>query len=340
MRRQIGPQTDAPGQDSFQDVVANLVGILVILVMVIGVRTRGALNQQTQEGPEAAELAELEERLGRAASHVAALTTGAQQTHQQVVRLDQLAALRQIERDRLQLKVLAAERKQRDEAVASRQQQRQQQALAHELAAARQQLEQLHRQIEQTERASSEPVVLPHMPTPLARTVFGHEEHFRLADGHLAYVPLAEIVDELKREAMRKIPQLQTVPQLTQTLGQRHGFHLRYSLRRRQVVLETEAGRMVREIAELAWFELLPTSEPMGQPVAELLAEGSSLDQRLQRWNPDETIITMWTYPNSYAEFRTLKDHLQQRGFLVAGRPLPEHQPITGSPDGSRSVAQ
>ena len=33
---------DEPGQDSFLDIVANLVGILIILVMVIGVRAKGA----------------------------------------------------------------------------------------------------------------------------------------------------------------------------------------------------------------------------------------------------------------------------------------------------------
>ena len=32
-----------PGQDSFLDIVANLVGILIILVMVVGVRAKDAL---------------------------------------------------------------------------------------------------------------------------------------------------------------------------------------------------------------------------------------------------------------------------------------------------------
>ena len=34
---------DAPGQDSFLDIVANLVGILIILVMVIGARATDAM---------------------------------------------------------------------------------------------------------------------------------------------------------------------------------------------------------------------------------------------------------------------------------------------------------
>ena len=42
MRRTRRPQTEAPGQDSFLDVVANLVGILIILVMVVGARAKDA----------------------------------------------------------------------------------------------------------------------------------------------------------------------------------------------------------------------------------------------------------------------------------------------------------
>ena len=34
----IRREVDAPGQDSFLDVVANLVGILIILVMIVGTR--------------------------------------------------------------------------------------------------------------------------------------------------------------------------------------------------------------------------------------------------------------------------------------------------------------
>jgi hypothetical protein len=38
--------------------------------------------------------------------------------------------------------------------------------------------------------------------------------------------------------------------------------------------------------------------------------------------------------------YRTLREQLYQRGYSVAGRPLPEGQPIAGSPFGSKSAAQ
>ena len=55
MTRRRDEAIDAPGTDSFLDVVANLVGILIILVMVIGVRARDAMveAQAVQETPAA-----------------------------------------------------------------------------------------------------------------------------------------------------------------------------------------------------------------------------------------------------------------------------------------------
>jgi hypothetical protein len=43
MKRSSRPQIEDPGQDSFLDIVANLVGILIILVMVIGARATDAM---------------------------------------------------------------------------------------------------------------------------------------------------------------------------------------------------------------------------------------------------------------------------------------------------------
>ncbi|MFH1264426.1 MAG: hypothetical protein ABIK89_01775, partial [Planctomycetota bacterium] len=42
MRRRAKEDTTAAGQDSFLDIVANIVGILIILVMVTGMRIRNA----------------------------------------------------------------------------------------------------------------------------------------------------------------------------------------------------------------------------------------------------------------------------------------------------------
>ena len=50
--------------------------------------------------------------------------------------------------------------------------------------------------------------------------------------------------------------------------------------------------------------------------------------------------ITIWTYPDSFAEYRMLNEELHRLGYATAGRPLPKGFPIGGSPQGSKSAAQ
>jgi hypothetical protein len=133
---------------------------------------------------------------------------------------------------------------------------------------------------------------------------------------------------------------LKDVPQLTQTIGPVQGFHLRYTMQRRTIQANTAAGAMVREIAELKQFVLVPVSDTLGEPVDEALSEGSQFRQMLESMRPGATVVTVWTYPDSFGDYRTLKRWLFDRGYSCAARPLPADQPISGSPDGSRSAAQ
>src|SRR6056297_628603 len=43
--------TIAMGHDAFLDIVANLVGILIILVVILGTQSQKAINEQVEEGP-------------------------------------------------------------------------------------------------------------------------------------------------------------------------------------------------------------------------------------------------------------------------------------------------
>ena len=103
------PSNDEPSYDSFLDIVANLVGILVILVMVIGVRARGAFVDSRNET--AAQPAIVSEPVVRqplpnveeAKSTVDSLTSAVHQINQAAKQTEALMAVRRQERDRLQV---------------------------------------------------------------------------------------------------------------------------------------------------------------------------------------------------------------------------------------------
>jgi hypothetical protein len=95
-------------------------------------------------------------------------------------------------------------------------------------------------------------------------------------------------------------------------------------------------GRMV----ELEKFELDPTPEIITETVAEALRAGGRLRAELDANRSQQTTITVWVYPESFREFRKLKELLFREGFLCAARPLPENMRIGASPRGSSSSAQ
>jgi hypothetical protein len=85
---------------------------------------------------------------------------------------------------------------------------------------------------------------------------------------------------------------------------------------------------------------LIPTSSRLGEPYEAALAPRSEFRQVLSRYRPGRDTITIWTYPDSFAAFRKLKEELYRLGFATAGRPLPTGTPISGSPEGSKSARQ
>jgi hypothetical protein len=190
------------------------------------------------------------------------------------------------------------------------------------------------------ENAVHTPAVIQHLPTPMAKTVFGRELHFRLSGSRLTFVPWDELVRELESEAQEKVWRLKSEPSITETIGPVGGFWMKYTLKRTETRIPTKMGMSVRQRVELDRFVLIPVTEQQGETLDDALASNSQFWNILSQHEPQHATVTIWTYPDSHGEFRTLKQRLFQRGYLTACRPLPEGQPIGGSPQGTRSAAE
>ncbi len=336
-RRTANTSADGPGQDSFLVIVSNVVGILTFLIMVIGMQTRSAYVAAHEAEPEAESPLPFE--AATAAAEASGLQADLQRLEAERRRLAAAAQVRQQERQQLETLALAAE--QRLAAMKSELDGTQQLGLEDQqrFASARRELEELRRRRQAAENSAA-PEVIEHVPTPLAKTVFGVEEHFRLQNGRLVVVPWNEFVERLKAEAPQKVWKLEDAPQVSETLGPIGDFRMRYTIGKVRAPVSTPNGTLVQLRTELVNFVLIPTAEDLGEPLETALAPGSPVANKLDRLRPEQTTITVWTYPDSYPEFRKLRRYLHERGFLVAGRPLPEGFPIGGAPGGSRSNAQ
>ena len=331
-------QFEAPGKDSFLDVVANVVAILIILVIVVGsqasqiVVTKESARQQAlaaEGGPQAEVL--------RAEAEAQSVESGVNELEQRLNRQKFELSYRQAERERVQLLVTVAEQRLAEYRNQLSQAEQQKYDLEQELLASRGELQKLS---QPQAGGKPPPIVLQHLPTPMAKTVFGTELQFRLQGGRLAYVPWDEMLARMKADAQQQVPKLRDSPRAEFSLPVINGFGARYILRRADLVLQTKVGPARQGAVELEKIYFVDAEQNLGQPVSQALLPGSELRTRLSTLRPQSTTVTIWVYPEGFDDFRNIKAELFKLGYLCAARPMPTGHPIGGSPDGSRSAAE
>jgi hypothetical protein len=154
-------------------------------------------------------------------------------------------------------------------------------------------------------------------------------------------IPLDDLLKDFRAHADQNMWRLREQEQLVSKVGPVDGFQLRYILAKHQFTARSQAGLEQQGTAiRLVRWELLPMLPQLGETVDQALAPQSDLKRRLQRSSPEATTVTIWTYPDSFGEFRKLKKALFDMGYTTAARPLPQGIPIGGSPEGTRSAAQ
>ena len=333
MRRR--EEIDNAGQDSFLDIVGNIVGILIILVLVIGVRVKNAPSAVVQR------LDKEEAELKKDVDTEQAVREEIYDVVDKCEDLGNTALVQEKQRDALALKRAVLDRliheKKGTLDVESRKTLEKQMAISR----AEKELNDLLERQAILIQSIPETKQLESYPTPLSKIVHGHEIHFQLKNGELTFVPLNRLVEMLKREFQDNASRMNTRRELTGHIGPVGGFRMEYTMERVDTPMRVyektgQGGAYVR----LREFKLDPVVGLRGERLNEALSKNSELHQVLAQENPGRTTITIWTYPDSFDEFRAIKKHLFQLGYATAGRPLPDGTPIAGSPNGSRSAAQ
>jgi len=149
------------------------------------------------------------------------------------------------------------------------------------------------------------------------------------------------LLEQFKEHAQNNVWRLKDQNEYISTVGPVDGFRLRYCLRKGYYTLGRGSGMEQRgAMVQLVRWELLPISPQLGEPVEQALLPNSDLNNYLKKYRPEVTTVTIWIYPDSFNEFRTLRRALYDMGYPTAGRPLPQGVPIGGSPHGTKSAAQ
>ncbi|TWU42293.1 hypothetical protein [Novipirellula artificiosorum] len=339
------------GHDAFLDIVANLVGILIILVVVLGTQSSQVIEEikAKTDHNRSAELQvddahrpageDLMQSLGSVSMRAASAQADSDRFEMTIKKYDQQIAQR--EQQRGMLLDLLSEAKAAWDAEKERydRQARELAARNREFDEAKTKLAELQGERERLEGEKQPVVAVTHLPTPMAKTVFGDEIHFRLKANRLSVIPIDRLVAEIKNDFERA----SVGPRdglIDAAVGPIRGYTAMYEMAKSRELV-SQGGRVGMGMrVSFVGMTITPLSEPHGTPIQEMFRQGSELDIELAGRDPGTTTITVWVYPDSFAAFRHLKEHLYARGFAAAARPMPMDRDITGGPNGSRSTAQ
>ena len=334
------------GHNAFLDIVANLVGILIILVVVLGSQSTAVIEEIKEQLREETvsdtgqyatdeQLARLSQQAMRAASAQADSNRFEGLIKQYDQQLDFKREQRALIMDLLSKAQAAWEdkRKELDRQVTEAARR------STELKLAQEELEKLEGERKRLEDQPESVIAVEHLPTPMAKTVFGDELHFRLKDNRLSVVPIEKLLNEIRSDFQRVASSSRNGP-MEAAVGPVRGYIARYRMDKDRAMVARGGQVQMATRIQLVGMSVEPLEEPHGQPIQQVLANRSELDIELAGRNPGSTTITVWVYPDSFAAFRQLKEHLYARGFATAARPLPMDHLISGGPDGSRSNAQ
>ncbi len=312
------------GEDSFLDTIANLVGILIILVVLIGGQTKVQAEAKSREIAKQ----DILDKALEPAAEAERLRSSALENLRQLEQYAVEAEYRRLERDTLlEKRALAkAEIEERVSKIDAKKRERIEKVS--ELESLQSQLKEVGEQLSATSDTKVDKIVLEHLPTPMAKTVFIRELHVRLKNNRLHIIPWDRLVSMLKEQAPMAARRAASKKALEDRLGPVGGFIMHYRM------MAIPGG------FELDRFEIDITPENVGETLEESLASGGALRGEMSSRVPAETVVTVWVYPDSFGEFRKLKSALYREGFLAAARPLPPDILIGASPRGSRSAAQ
>jgi hypothetical protein len=339
MKRTEVEADQMPGQDSFLDVITNIVGILILLVLIVGLRTSRAVHSTSEQ--QSAEHAKLNAQLQQAVHSAVSNEKGIQELIQRVGNMKQEVAFREQERNALTTLVTEAEQEVKEWRETLSASDQRDFDLRRQIADSQITLDELTR--EQVGLLSQETSVgeIKCEPTPIARAVTGQEVHILLADEHVVVIPFEKLMDAAKEDAIANIWRLRQEDEMERTIGPIDGFRMKYFFVNDEVVGRSEAGNVVAgRIPSFSHCWISPLTTPAGEPAPEAMRPQSQLNLYLQGLRPEATTVTIWTYPGNYEQLRALKRWIRQIGFTIAVRPLPKGVPVGASRHGTSSMSE
>jgi hypothetical protein len=353
LRRRRPPKNEAIhfSFDSFLDLVTNVVGIIIRLILVtwVGARSYHASMQWLDAEPEAPTQKLAAPQIVDDPLHVRIENSRRDLDEAKERLLAHLKDVETAEADKEKTKLvltglitrrddLDAERRALEAKGTSRGANVQQGSLS--AAEVRARSKKLLEEIKKIEAGPTNMKQLKYH-APLSRAVQGEELMFECKAGRVTFIDLPMFMQEVKGSLDEIANELKTtyrVERQTSTVG---AFRLRFAVERERTQLDAPGTPTTRSYRYgLSEWVVEPITPERGETAEQALTPKSEFRQMVDNLDPRLTVVTFWVYPDSFETFRKVRDHLYDRGHDVAGRPLPAGASIAASKYGTASRGQ
>jgi hypothetical protein len=324
--------------DSFLDVVANVVGIILRLILVawVGARsykavmpsTLAALTQEDiaalpdPQDPLAPELERQRQELAKSQGYLLAQLKEWQKLHQDsTLTAEELTSLTAREQE------VNTQQKQLEDNA--RQDTKSARATSLTLEEIIQRSKRVAEEIEALRKAPSSKKTLRYS-TPVSHPLQSEELLFECRSGRVSLIDIGGFLEEVEHalhgRGSNVLRDTGRVSDVTEAIGP---FRLRYTVELDRVASRTECS-----------WEVEPITPVHGETVDRALSPGSEFRRIIDSIEPASTAVTLCVYPDSFPLYRKLRDYMHERDIVVAGRPLPEGASIAANRHGTASRGQ
>ena len=176
---------------------------------------------------------------------------------------------------------------------------------------------------------------------PVSHSIRSEELFFECKAGRVTYIDLPSFMQEYKRSLDEVSVELKSKWSVERTTPPVGPYRLRYVVERERSPLDAgDSPASGNYRYGLSGWEVVPITSDRGETLEQALREKSEFRQLVDPLDGNLTVVTFWVYPDSFELFRQLRDHLYERGLDIAGRPLPTGAPIAASKHGTASRGQ
>lgn len=342
------------GEDSFLDVVANVVGVLIILVMLIGARasqsaTTPSVESEHDEPPVAetivkrGSVAELNDKLEQIGRQVLLKRSKLDESRSRLMNARHQRELQNQHRLELAVHRSRLEEDLERRRVALSTESKQEFDVQNQITTVKLELSRLS---EREFTLLSAPGVVEEIevePTPIAREVDEKATHLRLLGGKVCRVPIFELVEEMKYEYASIQRELNNTNRVNRMMGPIDGFRVRLTTMQippEEALTGPLVGQLSRRDAFIPIHTFYAESDQLGEHLEQCLLPQSNLRNLLVDARRESSVIVAWVYNDSFDEFRKLKKLLTEMEFSVATYTLSEGGHIGISPLGRKAHTQ